>query len=176
MTIDQISGACAPYSSRAFVWVLVSRVVPTIFLALACFAIAPYQPHVVGGPSAGELSAATFVFLAVVVAPLYETLLFVIPVGLMVVNSEKVRTNTTLQIVICCFVGIGFALIHLRPFLHLLPIAVFGILSSVIVMQHWLIDRYGAAFLFCWVAHMICNAMGVMLDYVLAFNQLLPSD
>jgi|688.fasta_scaffold551929_2 hypothetical protein len=178
MTIDQISGASAPYSSKEFVRVFISRFVPVFALSLACVAIAPYAPYQFGEPSSSALSAANAIFLVVVV-PLYETVLFVIPVGLLVVNSEKVRANKNIQLIVCCLVGVCFALIHSRPLLHLLPLAPFGILSAVIVMQHWLIDRYGAAFLFCWVAHMIFNAMGVLLDYVFVFtqfNQLLPTD
>ncbi len=157
---------------------LVSRVVPTIFLALACFAIAPHAPFQFDGPSPSALSAADAI-LMVVGVPLFETVFFVIPVGLLVVNSEKVRANTTVQIVVCCLVGMSFALLHSRPLLQLLPLAVLGIFLAVILMQHWLIDRYGAAFLYCCIAHMIFNAMGVLLTYVFVFarfNQLLPSD
>jgi len=171
MTLEQITGALAPYTLRSFCQIFVSRIIPIFVIPIIFFLFAPPTSLSSTGSESwlAEKPSVNLLIMVVIVVPIYETILLAIPVGLLVVNSTRLRTNSNLQIVMCIVVGCCFAFLHSRPLLYLLHLALFGILMTAILMQHWLLDRYRDALIYCFFAHMLLNLMAVLVDLLVRF-------
>jgi hypothetical protein len=169
MELATLLGRPAPYSVPDLFYVYLTRYLPIFpLLLLAEWWLRRERLTPVGGYPADAGSPLELVLSGVVIAPLLETVFFIILILITPAGWYRLGGGTwspfRRQVILSIVGGALFGLLHLSTSIVVaISAAAGGALMFAVLLQHWLANLRDRGIVMCWAIHVVHNALMLLL-------------